>query len=482
MRNEILLYLNGERTVVSGADAFLTLSDYLREVRRKVGTKIVCEEGDCGACTVLLGRPDSGRIAYRSVNSCIYFVYQADGCHVITVEGLKRNGMLHPVQQALVQAHGTQCGFCTPGFAVAMAGLFHNRRAAALQNGHILTHQDLRDSVTGNLCRCTGYESILRAGLSVEENDSVNLDHFFPPNTIAAELQNACETACRVVDGDRSIDIPVSTSEAAAFKSAGAVVVSGATDIGVQHNKRGFAPKKVVSLGHIPDLAGLTSDSDAIHAGAAVSLSDLEDLARIKIPELQKMLWVFGAPQIRNAGTLGGNIVNASPIADTVPFLFVAGAELEIAGSGTSRRVPIQNFYRGYKDFDLGPGEILARIHIPIPLPTEHLRLYKVSRRKHLDISSFSLALRIRTSGTTIEEATVAVGGAAPTVIRLPKTEELLRGHALSEETFASAGKAAREEIRPISDVRGAGDYRKTLAENLMHKAYFDLAGLEVVK
>lgn len=482
MRNEIVLYINGERTIVSGADAFLTLSDYLRGVLRKVGTKIVCEEGDCGACTILLGRPDSGRLLYRSVNSCIYFVYQADGCHVITVEGLKRNGALHPVQQALVDAHGTQCGFCTPGFAVALAGLFHNRRADAAHNGHVLTHQDLRDSVTGNLCRCTGYESILRAGLSVEESDSVNLDHFFPPGPILADLQNISSSACSVADGERSIDIPITAGAAAEAKGAGAVVVSGATDIGVQHNKRGFSPKKVVALTHVSELSVLTSDADTIHAGAAVALTDLENLAKAKIPELHKMLWVFGAPQIRNAGTIGGNIVNASPIADTVPFLFVAGAELEIAGVNGSRRVPIQNFYRGYKDFDLGPGEILVRVHIPIPHPADHLRLYKVSRRKHLDISSFSLALRIRTSGSTIEEAIVAVGGAAPTVIRLPQTESGLRGRSISEDAFMEAGRSARNEIRPISDVRGSDEYRKTLAENLMRKAYFDLAGLEVVK
>lgn len=452
MRTEILLHINGREHRVTGDAAFATLANYLRHDLVATGTKIVCEEGDCGACTVLMRRRASDE--FRPVNACILMVAQLDGAAIVTVEGLRENGQLSAVQEAMVQCHGAQCGYCTPGFVVAMTALF--------ERCDRVDEQQTRAGLTGNLCRCTGYEPIIKAALAVDGSAATKMRDRYP------SLPDAADT---VVTG--TFCAPATLDEALAFKRdhERCTIVQGATDVGVWINKRNYSAPAMLSLAKIGSLYELRDDDGVITAGANVTLADFAAFIETRIPELAAILSVFGSPQIRNAGTLIGNIANGSPIGDTLPYLFVSGAELEI--NDGARRVPVERFYLGYKQFDLKPDEIITRVRVPVVRDT--LKLYKVSRRRDLDISAFTAAIRIAMDGTRIGRAVIAYGGVAPTVVRLPQTESFLAGKPLTLDTFERAGRIARDEVKPISDVRGSADYRLQLAENILAKFWFDI-------
>ena len=457
MRDHVTFFLNGQEQRVGGADIYKTLSNWLRYDRGAVGTKIVCEEGDCGACTVLEKR--SADEPYQPVNSCIQALFQLDGVSVVTVEGLKQNGQLTAVQEAMVACHGAQCGYCTPGFICAMTALYEQKRS--------VDEKAVRDGLTGNLCRCTGYEPIIKAALAVDGTNMPTIGERYPD---APSIESGAQ-----VIGERLFRAPTSLEEALQYKrDARAVIVQGGTDVGVWVNKRHYAPQAVLSLQNIRELNELQIENDEIVAGANVTLAELEAAARERIPELYKILNIFGSPQIRNAGTLAGNIANGSPIADTVPYLFISGARLELRSVDSTREVPVEAFYRGYKTFDMQPDEIITRVFVPIIPKDEVVKLYKVSRRKDLDISAFTAAFRLTITDGVIRAARVAYGGVGPVVMRLPKTEAHLVRNAPSLEIFTQAGRIARGEVTPITDVRGSRDYRLQLAENIMQKFYYE--------
>jgi len=451
MRDQVVFAINGRDHRVGGREAFTTLANWLRYDISATGTKIVCEEGDCGACTVLIRRSTSEE--FVPVNSCILSLCQLDGASIVTVEGLRMNA----VQQSMIAHHGAQCGYCTPGFVVAMSGLF--------ETCDRVSDKQVRDGLTGNLCRCTGYEPIIKAALAVDVKSMPKLRDVYP------DVPNARD-AVRI----HNFFAPVTIEDAVRFKAEfpGCTILQGGTDVGVWINKRNFKTPAMLSLQKIADLNELAAGvGGAPRVGANVSLAAFEIFIEKRIPELYRILNIFGSPQIKWAGTLVGNIANGSPIGDTLPYLFVADAQLELTGVGGTRTVPINSFYRGYKQFDLRPDEIITRVHVPVVDDT--LKLYKVSRRKDLDISAFTAAIRLRMNGR-IEEARIAYGGVAPTVIRLPKTESFLKGKAPSLDVFERAGELARSEVKPISDVRGSADYRLQLAENIMAKFWFDSA------
>ena len=475
MRDYVLIYVNGQRHEVRGERAFQTLSSFLRYELGLVGTKVVCAEGDCGSCAVLVGRADeNGRIAYRAVTSCIQFVYQLDVAHVVTIEGLKREGdALNPVQEAMVRCQGTQCGFCTPGFVVAMCGMLEQRNA--------LDEPALRAGLVGNLCRCTGYESILRAGLEVATGDVRQIEQLYPCGAIADELRRHAGQSVLVSAGGRRLFKPISVAESAEFKSShpGCVIVAGATDVGVQVNKGTRAPVDVLCLGGIAELRGTTLDDGILIVGALATLAEVENRVKPLSAELWKMLARHGSPLIRNAGTLAGNIANASPIGDSMPALFVLHAEVELTGRAGSRRVNINDFYTGYRKTAMAADELITRVFIPLPKRGETLRLYKVSKRHDLDISTFTAAFWMRRENGVIGEIRIAYGGVGPVIYRLKKTEEQLTGKPFNESELEAAAETARAEITPISDVRGDAEYRFQLAENIIRKFYFDAEGIE---
>jgi xanthine dehydrogenase small subunit len=479
-RSELRFYLNGEPVHVAGDEAFLTLSEFLRQRLGLTGTKIVCSEGDCGACSVVLGRPAGSTIHYESINSCIHFLHQLDATHVVTVEGLSRNGALHPVQQAMVACHGSQCGFCTPGFVTTMASLFEQDEG---RRTHRLSEEELRDALSGNLCRCTGYVQIVEAACSVDPVATPRLADLYPDKAMAARLAEWSRDEVRVegrdVEGrELLVYLPRTWEAAAAFKaeSPDTLVVAGATDLGVQRNKGRIAPRRILGLAKIDGDDEVRVEEGILTIGARATWTAVERAIRTILPDYHRILLRFGGPQIRSAGTVGGNLVNASPIADSLPFHFVTETELELVGTGGTRRVPIAEFYLGYRKTALRPDELLRRIVARLPRENELLRLYKVSKRKNLDISTFTAAILVRLEQGRIAQARVALGGVGPVVLRLPRTEDFLRGRDPDEETMREAGRLARGEITPITDVRGRAEYRARLAENIFMKFYHDVA------
>jgi xanthine dehydrogenase small subunit len=507
MRDFLLIYVNGRRHEIRGPRAFQSLSDFLRYDLRLTGTKVVCAEGDCGSCSVFIGTParDGARIDYRTVTSCIQFTYQLDGAHVVTVEGLKYEGQLNPVQEAMVKCHGAQCGFCTSGFVVSMCAMFESPGVPASVGGcSTLTDDRVRAACVGNLCRCTGYEPIVRAGVEVDPTSMRTLNDLYPPRVILDDLRLHERDEVLVQADDRTCFKPTTVASAARFRAdhPDCAIVSGGTDLGVQINKGICDPAVIMTTSALHELREIRCEDDALVVGATATLAELERACADALPEYARLLYSFGSPPIRSAGTLGGNIANGSPIGDTMPALYVLDAEIELTGVNGARRVRINDFYTGYRKTVMAADELITRIFIPLPHADELFKLYKVSKRKDLDIAAFTAAIRMKLRGlqlssgvspehsppqrlahgrdphATIEDARLAYGGVGPNIIRLRKTEEFLLNRPFTLDTLGEAGRIARTEVSPISDVRGSCDYRAQLAENILLKVFYDACDL----
>jgi xanthine dehydrogenase small subunit len=479
MRDEIRFYLNGRHQTVRGAAVFGSLTDYLRGQLGLAGTKVVCAEGDCGACTVLVGQPSlktvtplagegqGGGLRYIPVDSCIQFLYQLDGTHVITVEGMSVNGDLHPVQRAMVDCHGSQCGYCTPGFVMALAGW-----------AEAGCRDDRRLALTGNLCRCTGYLPILDAADAIAGEPPESVSSRYDTPALIEDLNQRAVEPIRITDGRRTFAAPTKLADAVAFKSAHptAVIVAGGTELGVLRNKRDDDPVAILSLARVPGFASIEPLGDRVVIGANVTWARIERELIPILPALDPIVRRFGSPQIRAIATLAGNVVNGSPIADSVPLLLVMDAELELISPRGTRRRSINGFYTGYKQKDMAADELLTRVTLPLPNADDRLTLYKVSRRNDLDIATFGAAIRIHETDGIIRRAAVAYSGVGPIVVRLPRTENALIGKPFRESTFRAAGRMARSEVTPLTDVRGGRDFRSQLAENILVKFFLEEA------
>ncbi|MEM9365116.1 MAG: FAD binding domain-containing protein [Planctomycetota bacterium] len=481
-RQAINFFVNGQAYQVDDAHAFTSLSQFLRERLQLVGTKIVCAEGDCGACSVLLGRPDpaGNGFRYRSVDSCIVMLPQVDGTHVVTVEGLAQaDGRLSPVQQAMVDCHGSQCGFCTPGFVTTIHGLVEELP----EGGSRLDRDTASLGLSGNLCRCTGYEQILEACDSIEATQVQRLSDRYDDRAIAQELYETTRSPALVKHDRFQVMVAKDLPSALQFKRdhPEARILSGCTDVGVQRTHGRFHDTKWLVINSIDSLQQTKAESDdsgdrSLTFGSATTWTDVLNTLDDCFIEFDPILKRFGSPQIRNIGSIGGNLVNASPIADSIPFLFVAEAILRIESAERGpRSVPIVGFYRGYKDVDLEPDEIVTAVTIPLPRSDEQFKLYKFSKRRDMDISTLTAAFRLRVIGDRIEDARVALGGVAATVLRMRGAEQALVGKSFDAATFQAAGNIAADSIQPLSDVRGAADYRRVLARNVFMKCFHDL-------
>ncbi len=475
MRDRVRFYLNGKPAEVAGDDVFLTLSDFLRRRRGLTGTKVVCAEGDCGSCAVLIGRPDGNAIRYSATTSCIQILFQLDAAHVVTVEGLRDGQALNPIQQAMVSCQGTQCGFCTPGFIVSLQ--------AMMNDGEPIDAHAVRRGLTGNLCRCTGYDSIVQAALATDREALKSVDQLYPPLDILEDLEALAGEEVRITTNSRRFYKPVIIPQATRFRAdhPNCFVVSGATDLGVVYNKKLIEINVAMSLTGIASLKQVRLDHDAMHLGGGVTLATLESLSRIHLPELGRFMQWFGSLLIRNSGTIAGNLVTGSPIGDTLPAMIVLGAEVELTGLDGARRVPIRDFYTGYRKTVLAADELVTAVTIPLLGDMQTLKLYKVSRRKDLDISSFGAAIWMQRSNGIVDDIRIAFGGVGPMVLRLPKTEALLRGQPPTLERFEQAGETARQEVTPINDVRGSAEYRRMLAENILPKFWHEVIGTQTL-
>jgi len=485
MRDYIILYVNGVKKVIKDEKVFLPLSDYLRYELGLTGAKVVCAEGDCGACSILQGTVDTSKseLKYKSINSCISFVYLCDCTHIVTVEGLGSSSNPSIVQKAMAEHYGTQCGYCTSGFICTITDLL-NKHSYQKKNFNdkktYLSIREIKNALTGNLCRCTGYEPIVDACKSIDIGDFKPLQEVFDSKEMYNDLAENKKIEVKIVTPDKVFYAPTTfeNSLKAREGSKSNYLISSATDIGVLVNKDKIDPDVMINLELIPEAHILHKENDMVVVGPKVTLSRLRKYLKHLIPEFSKLLHRFASPQIKNKATLVGNIANASPIGDTLPFLFIDNAEVELMSLEGTRRVNINNFYKGYKILDIKHNEIISKIYIPIPKQEQIIQLYKVSNRKDLDISTFTAGfmLDLDKESNTIENISIAYGGVAPVVLRLSKTEAFLKGEKLELETFENAQEVVLSEIAPISDVRASAEYRKELAKNALLKFFYDIS------
>ena len=476
-RDYILLYINGRRVTVTGKEAFMPLANFLRYEREQTGTKIVCAEGDCGACTVLRASPQkqeqlASTLSYQPFNSCIMPVFLLDCCSVVTVEGLspdnsRTTGALEPIQEAFVRNHASQCGFCTPGFIMATAGLYEKKDSPS--------KKDVQNYLTGNLCRCTGYDSIIQAGCSVETEHREKIQERYAAPRMTQELVEHLSIPIKMELDGASYYAPCALDEAVAIhQKAKTRLVAGATDLGVQINKGRLKTRDFLSLRLIDEVNALVDTGAATEVGAKVSWERLRVFVKGHHPEFAAFLHLFASPQIKNVGTLIGNIANASPIGDSIPYLMIAESDIHLAGPEGRRSVPITSFYKGYKDLDLRQGELITSISIPKPKRGETIRLYKISARRDLDISCVNMACAMTLTDGVITDFRIAYGGVGPVVLRIGSVEQFLRNKQLTPENIKQAVRLVPEAITPLSDVRGSRTFRMRAAQNLLRKFFFE--------
>lgn len=467
MRDFVRLQVNGVEHQVRGEQMFLPVTDFLRYTLGLTGTKVVCSEGDCGACSVVqLVANSSGEIQAQPMKACLTIPALLDGAQLVTVEALQNAQHLHPVQEAMITHQGAQCGFCTPGIVCTLAALFDQKKSPDLKQ--------VRNALTGNLCRCTGYEPILTASQHVKGKQHELRERFYDAKF---EGKTAQDDLLLQVNGVQCF-APLSLKALCDYKQKNrdARIVASATDIGVQVNKGKSSYANFCSPYRIKELTSIQEESDAIVVGAKVTLTALQQSVEKLYPEFFEMLKIFASPQIKNVATLVGNVANASPIGDTLPFLMAMNAIVVLQSAEQNRHVAIENFYLGYKKMDLKDNEIITHIRIPKLKPGQFLKLFKVSRRKDMDISTVTAAYLLDLKDDVISGARVVYGGVGPTVQRLPNTEDFLKGQTWSEATFAAAGDVARAEVAPQTDVRGSREYRLQLVKNLFLKLYYEKA------
>jgi xanthine dehydrogenase small subunit len=474
MGNSIRFLLGEDEHTLRDVSPTLTVLEYLRRHARRTGSKEGCAEGDCGACTVVLAGPHgAGGLHHRAVNACIQFVPALHGRQLLTVEDVKcANGTLHPVQQALVDRHGSQCGFCTPGFVMQLY--------AGWLEGTLKDRQSVKDWLAGNLCRCTGYGPIIDAGLDVAA----------APRPTAAE-QAATARRLLALDDDSMLHVahggqqwfaPRSIEELAEVysKHPDAVLVAGATDVGLwvtkqhRHLPTLIDVTRVVGLDEIKETAtGVTIGAAASHRDATAALGRLH-------PDLGELLRRFASIQIRNAGTVGGNIANGSPIGDLAPALIALGATLHLCRGATRRALPLEAFFLGYGRQDRAPGEFIEAVQVPRLDEATRFACYKISRRFDQDISAVMGAFALTLMERTIVRARVAYGGVAATSQRAEKTEAMLTDQPLAATTVERACSALTEDFTPITDVRASANYRLLAAQNLLRRFYLENSGEKV--
>ncbi|MAS13337.1 MAG: xanthine dehydrogenase small subunit [Nitratireductor sp.] len=473
-RSEIRFLLNGAPVSLADVRPDETLLDYLRLRQRLTGTKEGCAEGDCGACTVLVGRLRKGELVYESVNACIRFLGSLDACHVVTVEHLKRaDGSLHPVQQAMVDYHGSQCGFCTPGFVMSLYALWMREPQP--------TERAVEKALQGNLCRCTGYEPIVRAALAASTYGNAASDPLAAERASVIAALNQLKDGARVEIGsgqDRLL-IPADVDDFAAIleNEPKATVVAGATDVGLWVTKfmREIAP--VVFIGGLDELREIREDNGTIHIGAGVSYSDAFALLAKRIPPLGTLIDRIGGEQVRNMGTIGGNIANGSPIGDTPPPLIALGATLTLRRGKARRTIPLEDFFIDYGKQDRAPGEFVEAVHVPVPDAASRFAVWKISKRRDEDITAVLGAFDIRITDGRVEAARIAYGGMAATPKRAKAVEAALVGKPWTEETVEAALSAYEKDFQPISDMRASADYRMMAAKNLLRRFYLESTG-----
>jgi xanthine dehydrogenase small subunit len=494
-RDEAIRFiLDGEVHTVSDIDPNTTVLTYLREHLRRTGTKEGCAEGDCGACTVVLGELVDDRIRFRAVNSCIKFVPTLDGKELFTVESLRaRDGTLHPVQRAMVECHGSQCGFCTPGFVMSLFELYKSEVDPSRQR--------INDALAGNLCRCTGYRPIVEAARKMyQSGNGANgswLHRPFSPTEDAeasADEREMVERLCGlersktlsltgrgVEGGEHRYFAPTELSALAELvqRHSDAFLLAGGTDVGLWVTKSHMDLDTIIYIGDVAELKRVEVSDTHIEVGAAVTLTDAEAVIAEHFPDMGELYRRFASPPIRNAATLGGNIANGSPIGDSMPGLIALGAGLVLRLGEKTREVPLDEFFLAYRKTALAPGEFLERVRIPLEPSDRQFRTYKICKRFDQDISAVCGAFCLRLENDRVRDIRICYGGMAATPKRADQCEAALQGKDWSEETIAEGMEALDRDFTPIDDMRASAGYRSLVTRNLLRKFYLETSGFE---
>ncbi|WP_338720528.1 xanthine dehydrogenase small subunit [Devosia sp. XK-2] len=473
--NAIRFLLNGKEITLTDVAPDLTLLDWLRLERRLRGSKEGCAEGDCGACTVLVGRLVDDEIIYDSVTACIRFVGSLHGTHIVTVEHLRgENGNLHPVQQAMVDHHGSQCGFCTPGIVMSLYGLWMRNPDPS--------RAVIEKALQGNLCRCTGYAPIIRAAESMSSYGKPQGDPLWVERITVRDTLKAMQDGRRVEigGGDQRIIIPASLDDFAAVYEANpdARIVAGSTDVGLWVTKfmRKIGP--VIFIGHLQELRRIADNDSEVRFYAGVSYSDAQSVIAASFPELAELWDRIAGEQIRNMGTIGGNIANGSPIGDTPPPFIALGAKLDLRRGEHRREIKLEDYFLAYGKQDRQPGEFVESVTIPLLPAGEKFATYKISKRREEDISALCGSFRIFVNDAgTVGMARIAFGGMAATPKRAKAVEAALVGQPWTMETVEAAISKFAEDFQPISDMRASAQYRLLTAQNLLKRFYLDTTG-----
>ncbi|ANT49497.1 xanthine dehydrogenase small subunit [Mesorhizobium amorphae] len=474
-RNEIRFILNGEDIALTTVAPEETLLDWLRLNRSLRGTKEGCAEGDCGACTVLVGRLSAGRLVYESVNACIRFLGSLDGTHVVTIEHLRGDGeKLHPVQQAMVDFHGSQCGFCTPGFVMSLYALW--MRSPEPSDAAI------EKALQGNLCRCTGYEAIMRAARAISSYGKAAKDPLAAERKAITAKLAAMKDGSRVEigSGKQRLIVPANADDLAGVldKEPGATIVAGSTDVGLWVTKHMRDISPVVFIGNLDGLCAISEDKGVISIGAGVTYSDAFSILAKRIPALGPLFDRIGGEQVRNMGTIGGNIANGSPIGDTPPPLIALGARLTLRRGKKRRTIPLETFFIAYGKQDRQPGEFVEAVHVPGPAKATKFAVYKVTKRRDEDITAAlgAFYLTLAKDGT-VADIRIAYGGMAATPKRAFGVEKALLGKPWTEAAVEAAMAEYANDFTPLTDMRASAEYRAMAARNLLLRFFVETTG-----
>jgi xanthine dehydrogenase small subunit len=486
-RDTIRFVLDGEVIELGQVDPTLTILTYLRETLRRTGTKEGCAEGDCGACTVVVADLHDNRVRFRAINACIQFVPTLDGKALITVESLRApDGRLHPVQQAMVEVHASQCGFCTPGIVMSLFALYKSELSPSRRR--------LNEVLAGNLCRCTGYHPIIEAAAMMYQMGDATRDVALP--WMHQAFSNAGERSAGecdwivqlsalerggplAIDGEQSYMAPTTLDELATLmqRYPDACLLAGGTDVGLWVTKQHRELERVIYLGKVEALRRVEVSDQDIDVGAAVTLTEVYQILTHHYPVLDELWRRFASPPIRNVATLGGNIANGSPIGDSMPALIALHARLILRLGEQHREMALEDFYLDYRRTALAPGELIERIRIPIHATNYHVRAYKITKRFDQDIAAVCGAYGLTLEDDVVCDIRICYGGMAATPLRAYRCEQALLGHPWTEAVVMVAMARLDDDYTPLTDMRASEAYRRLVARNLLWRFFLETSG-----
>ena len=479
MTTPIRFLRRGETVTLDNVPPSRTLLEVLREDMCSTGTKEGCGEGDCGACTVVLGEAVDGQLKFKAVNSCIRLAHSVNAMAVWTAEDLTAlDGSLHPVQSAMVECHASQCGFCTPGFVMSLFAMYQNHTC----KGRAISRKLAQEELSGNLCRCTGYRPILDAAQMLDARPALKLDEsslllklkLLAPVSIDSEVD---------LTGDSGYKSPLSLASLLKTRSVHpkAQIVAGTTDVGLWVTKQHRQFEQIIDITKVRELRRIEDYPHHIAIGAAVTLNDAFAALTKTRPQLHDFAARFAGLPVRNSGTLGGNVATGSPIGDSMPLLIALGANVVLMSIRGHREMPLEQLYTGYRQNVMAADEVLAWIKVPKPARAEFSRIYKVSKRFDDDISAICLAMSLELDNGIVTRMSMGVGGVAATPVRAIKTEAACAGKLWSKATINHIKAVLRAEFAPISDMRATSAYRTQVLGNLLERFWLETQGLKQI-